>query len=164
MILLSRCEIITRQFSFLSRFRRLLPIVAFCSGNTVRTPALSPGKPSSVFILVSSPRFLLTHFSLYPHPSRPIEPTQGYENREQGLLIWSKRTGFFVVHHCLYSRKPGNATFRRNEKIKERKVLDQFCTVTHTHGSCERCPNVCLSLRRCPALVSITRTTYPSTR
>ena len=80
----------------------------------------------SVFILVSSPRFLITAFSLYPHPSRRIKPTQGYENREQGLLIWSKRTGFFVVYHCLYPRKPGNATFRRNKKTRERKVLDYF--------------------------------------
>ena len=86
MILLSRREIITCQFSFSSRFRHLLPTVAFCSGDAVRAAALSPAKLSSVFILVSSPRFLLTPLSLYPHPSRPIEHTQGHENREQGII------------------------------------------------------------------------------
>jgi len=47
------------------------------------------------------------------------------------MIDWSKRTGFFVGTHCLYTRNTGNATFLGNKKSNENKGLNQSCIATH---------------------------------
>jgi len=66
---------------FSSHLRRLSPALALRNGNAIRTLAPNPTKPSSMFVFVSPPRFLLSFVlplsrRLSPQP-QPVRQGQG---------------------------------------------------------------------------------------